>query len=124
MKPVIRAIAAALRDDEVFLGEVRYRVRGWNGAGADPVHDVRRALEELAGLAGDAPVLLVGHSMGGRAALRAADMPQVRAVLVLAPWCPDGETVAHLRDKDVMVIHGTATASPTRRRTPCCRRSK
>ncbi|MET9039420.1 alpha/beta fold hydrolase [Streptomyces mirabilis] len=106
MKPFVRAVAAALPDDEVFLGEVRYRVRGWNGADADPVHDVRRALEELAGLAGDAPVVLVGHSMGGRAALRAADMPQVRAVLALAPWCPDGEPVAHLRDKDVMVIHG------------------
>ncbi|GHD19391.1 hypothetical protein GCM10010313_50490 [Streptomyces violarus] len=44
--------------------------------------------------------------MGGRAALRAADAPQVQAVPALAPWCPDGEPVSRLRDKDVVVIHG------------------
>lgn len=106
MKPFVRAVAAALPDDRVFLGEVRYRVRGWNGADADALRDVRRALAELTRLVGDVPVILVGHSMGGRAALRAADAPQVRAVLALAPWCPDDEPVTHLRDKDVTVIHG------------------
>ncbi|NEB74788.1 alpha/beta hydrolase, partial [Streptomyces sp. SID14478] len=51
-------------------------------------------------------VVLVGHSMGGRAALAAARAPQVGAVLALAPWCPEGEPVAHLRGKDVVVLHG------------------
>ncbi|MFI6376869.1 alpha/beta fold hydrolase [Streptomyces sp. NPDC050546] len=106
MRPFVRAVAAALPDDGVFLGEVRYRVRGWNGSEGDALRDVRRALDELARRAGDVPVVLVGHSMGGRAALRAAGAPQVRAVLALAPWCPDGEPVSHLRDKDVVVIHG------------------
>ncbi|NED23178.1 prolyl oligopeptidase family serine peptidase, partial [Streptomyces sp. SID9913] len=45
-------------------------------------------------------------SMGGRAALRAAAAPEVRGVVALAPWCPEGEPVAHLRDKDVVVLHG------------------
>ncbi|WP_405506593.1 alpha/beta fold hydrolase [Streptomyces purpurascens] len=109
MRPFVRAVAAALPDDGIFLGEVRYRVRGWNGGAGDEgdaLRDVRRALDELARRAGDVPVVLVGHSMGGRAALRAAGAPQVRAVLALAPWCPDGEPVAQLRDKDVVVIHG------------------
>ncbi|MFF7309783.1 alpha/beta fold hydrolase [Streptomyces sp. NPDC008137] len=106
MRPFVRAVAAALPDDGVFLGEVRYRVRGWNGAEGDALRDVRRALDELARRAGDVPVVLVGHSMGGRAALRAAGAPQVRAVLALAPWCPDGEPVSQLRDKDVVVLHG------------------
>jgi dienelactone hydrolase len=44
--------------------------------------------------------------MGGRAALRAASAPRVRGVVALAPWCPAGEPVAHLRDKEVAVLHG------------------
>ncbi|WUO00722.1 alpha/beta fold hydrolase [Streptomyces sp. NBC_00299] len=106
MRPFVRAVAAAVPDDDVLLAEVRYRVCGWNGPDADPVRDTRRALSELAALAEDVPVVLVGHSMGGRAALRAAVAPQVRAVLALAPWCPEGEPVAHLRDKEVVVLHG------------------
>ncbi|MEU8848041.1 alpha/beta fold hydrolase [Streptomyces sp. NPDC048564] len=106
MRPFVRAVAAALPDDDVLLAEVRYRVCGWNGPDADPVRDTRRALRELAALAEDVPVVLVGHSMGGRAALRAAVAPQVRAVLALAPWCPEGEPVAHLRGKEVIVLHG------------------
>ncbi|MFE0513775.1 alpha/beta hydrolase [Streptomyces sp. NPDC058964] len=106
MRPFVRAVAAVLPDDDVLLGEVRYRLRGWNGGDADALRDVQRALAELARLTGDVPVVLVGHSMGGRAALRAAAAPEVRAVLALAPWCPDGEPVAHLRDKDVVVLHG------------------
>ncbi|MGR4852480.1 alpha/beta fold hydrolase [Streptomyces sp. LARHCF252] len=65
------------------LGPIRSR------GGSGHARDARRALGELARRAGDVPVVLVGHSMGGRAALRAADAPQVRAVPALAPWCPD-----------------------------------
>ncbi|WP_315903675.1 alpha/beta hydrolase [Streptomyces rhizosphaerihabitans] len=106
MRPFVRAVARALPDEDTFVGQVRYRHRGWNGADADPLADVLRALAELADLVGEVPVVLVGHSMGGRAALRAAAAPQVRAVVALAPWCPEGEPVAHLRDKRVIVLHG------------------
>ncbi|MFF9060306.1 alpha/beta fold hydrolase [Streptomyces sp. NPDC014882] len=106
MRPVVRAVAAAVPDDDVLLGTVRYRVRGWNQDAADPLRDARRALAELARLVGDVPVVLVGHSMGGRAALRAASAPRVRSVVALAPWCPAGEPVAHLRDKGLVVVHG------------------
>ncbi|MEV7141231.1 alpha/beta fold hydrolase [Streptomyces tauricus] len=106
MKPFVRAVARAIPDDDVLLAEVRYRVRGWNGGDADSLRDARRALEELQRLAPDVPVVLVGHSMGGRAALRAAGASQVRGVLALAPWCPEGEPVAQLRDKEVVVLHG------------------
>jgi pimeloyl-ACP methyl ester carboxylesterase len=106
MRPFVRAVARALPAEDTFVGQVRYRYRGWNGADADPVADVLRALAELAELVGEVPVVLVGHSMGGRAALRAAAAPQVRAVVALAPWCPEGEPVAHLRDKRVIVLHG------------------
>ncbi|MFE2537944.1 alpha/beta fold hydrolase [Streptomyces sp. NPDC059371] len=106
MRPFVRSVTRALADEDTFVGQVRYRHRGWNGADADPVADVLLALDELAALVGEVPVVLVGHSMGGRAALRAAAAPQVRAVVALAPWCPEGEPVTHLRDKRVIVLHG------------------
>ncbi|WP_438949092.1 LLM class flavin-dependent oxidoreductase, partial [Streptomyces harbinensis] len=40
----------------------------------------------LAARLGPVPVVLVGHSMGGRAALRAAGHPAVTGVVALAPW--------------------------------------
>ncbi|MFK4148500.1 alpha/beta family hydrolase [Streptomyces sp. NPDC004065] len=104
MRPVLRAAALSLALEEVLLGQVRYRHRGWNGG--DPAQDAFRALSELGRLAGDVPVVLVGHSMGGRAALRAAAHPLVRGVLALAPWLPPDEPTGHLRDVGVVVLHG------------------
>ncbi|MET7681104.1 alpha/beta fold hydrolase [Streptomyces sp. NPDC005423] len=108
MRPFLRAVAATTPKTAggVLLAEVRYRVRGWNGADADPLQDTHHALAELACRYGDLPTILVGHSMGGRTALRAAAAPQVRAVVALAPWCPEGEPVAHLSGKDVVIFHG------------------
>lgn len=107
MRPFARAIARATAGDDVLLAAVRYRHRGWNGSRGDTVRDVRRALAELEDLAGPVPVVLVGHSMGGRAALHAAGHPLVRAVVGLAPWCPPGEPVAQLDGKRVVLLHGT-----------------
>ncbi|MEU3743329.1 alpha/beta fold hydrolase [Streptomyces sp. NPDC032198] len=90
----------------VLIGRVRYRVRGWNGEREDAARDARQALRELELLAGDVPTVLVGHSMGARAALRAAGDPLVRAVVGLAPWCPTGEPVAHLSGRRVVLLHG------------------
>jgi dienelactone hydrolase len=86
---------------------VRYRAAGWNGASADAYTDVRWSLEQIRAEHGtDVPIVLVGHSMGGRAALRAGGEPQVRSVCALAPWTPPGEPVAHLRDQTVAILHG------------------
>jgi pimeloyl-ACP methyl ester carboxylesterase len=65
---------------------LRYRYRGWNAPAADPVLDTTWALEEIASRHPGAPVVLVGHSMGGRAALWAAGAANVTAVCALAPW--------------------------------------
>ena len=86
---------------------VRYRVAGWNGPAADAYADVRWSLERIREQHGaDVPVVLVGHSMGGRAALRAGGDAQVSAVCALAPWTPPGEPVEHLRDRTVAILHG------------------
>ncbi|MFJ3666156.1 alpha/beta hydrolase [Streptomyces sp. NPDC090106] len=105
MRPFHRALADALPDD-VLLAGVRYRVRGWNGTRADPVPDTLDALGQLAALAGPVPTVLVGHSMGGRAALRAAGHPQVGGLLALAPWWPPDEEPGPLAGRRVVVLHG------------------
>ncbi|MGW4030833.1 alpha/beta fold hydrolase [Streptomyces sp. NPDC004838] len=106
MRPFARAIARATENGGVALGAVRYRRRGWNGELADAAADALRALDELGLRTGPVPVVLVGHSMGGRAALRAAAHPLVRGVVGLAPWCPEGEPVEHLAGKRIVLVHG------------------
>ncbi|WP_079061693.1 alpha/beta hydrolase [Streptomyces griseoruber] len=106
MDPILRAVAAALPHQDVLVGQVRYRLRGWNGMRADPARDARRALHDLARLAGPVPTVLLGHSMGGRAALRAAGHPQVRGVLALAPWWPAGEPVEQVAGRRLVALHG------------------
>jgi alpha-beta hydrolase superfamily lysophospholipase len=54
------------------------------------------------------PVVLVGHSMGARAAVRAAGHPAVSAVAGLAPWLPLGEPASQLAGRRVLLAHGTA----------------
>ncbi|MFB8778499.1 alpha/beta hydrolase [Streptomyces albogriseolus] len=85
-------------------GRTATRRRGWNRN--DPLIDTYRALSELPQIAGPVPVVLIGHSMGGRAALRAASHPRVRGVLALAPWLPTGEPTAQLSGKTAVVVHG------------------
>ncbi|MFV0131163.1 alpha/beta hydrolase [Streptomyces sp. HMX112] len=105
MRPFGSAILRSVGKERVLLATVRYRYRGWNGSRTDPVHDANEALDELTSLAPLGPVVLVGHSMGARAALRVAAHPRVSGVVALAPWCPPGEPVAHLRDTQVIVLH-------------------
>ncbi|THA27562.1 alpha/beta fold hydrolase [Streptomyces sp. RKND-216] len=106
MRPYLRAVARATEGRDVVVGAVRYRYRGWNGVRGDAARDAERALEELRALAGPVPVVLVGHSMGGRAALRAAAHDLVTGVVGLAPWCPPGEPVDHLRGRRLVLLHG------------------
>lgn len=83
---------------------VRYRVRGWNGADQSPVHDARWALEELRRHRGDVPVVVLGHSMGGRVAVHLLDDPSVVGVVALCPWLPD-EPPRAAAGKRVVIAH-------------------
>ncbi|WP_019633287.1 alpha/beta hydrolase [Actinomadura atramentaria] len=84
-----------------------YRMRGWNGDDASPVPDARWALDRVRAACGPGtPVVLVGHSMGGRTALRVAGDPAVVGVAALAPWVPRGEPVEQLAGRRVLVLHG------------------
>jgi alpha-beta hydrolase superfamily lysophospholipase len=88
---------------------VQYRYRGWNSStDPDPVRDARWALERVQEQHPEVPVVLVGHSMGGRTACRVADHPAVAGVVGLAPWLPAGEPNGSIRGRHLHVMHGTA----------------
>jgi dienelactone hydrolase len=110
MLPFARWIARR-SDGRVVLARLRYASRGWNAAPGDspaPVRDAGWALDQLTERFPGLPIGLVGHSMGGRTALRVGGHPQVRGVVGLAPWLPAGEPVAQLAGGRVLLMHGTA----------------
>jgi dienelactone hydrolase len=106
MRVIERFTRAAVADRGITTQLLRYRVAGWNGEAADAFADVRWALDRIREEHGEAPVVLVGHSMGGRAALRAGGDPSVAGICALAPWTPPGEPVAQLRERTVAILHG------------------
>ncbi|WP_228771269.1 alpha/beta hydrolase [Actinokineospora iranica] len=85
---------------------LRNRYRGWNGPDPDAVADARWALAEIRRAHGDVRVVLVGHSMGGRVALRVAGDESVVAVCALAPWTKPHDPVEHLAGRTVLIAHG------------------
>jgi alpha-beta hydrolase superfamily lysophospholipase len=101
MVPVARAVRRAVGPAGIGVRRPRFGVRGWNGPYASPVGDLSNWLDAITG-----PVVLIGHSMGARAALRAAGHPRVVAVAGLAPWLPPGEPVAQLAGRAVLLAHG------------------
>jgi dienelactone hydrolase len=105
----MRLFGAAIRrhggPEAIGVGLLRYRYQGWNEPRADPVRDALWALDEIGRRYRSVPVVLVGHSMGGRTALRVAGHASVTAVAALAPWLPDGEPAAQLAGRAVLIAH-------------------
>lgn len=106
MLPFVWDIGRRVRHRGVAIWQVHYRYRGWNGTEASPVADTRWALAEARQRYGDVPVVLLGHSMGGRVAVHVADDPNVTDLVLLAPWLPAGETVAAVAGRRVLLLHG------------------
>ncbi len=110
MLPFVRSIRRSVPQSAIVV--VRYRHRGWNRE--DPVEDVAAALRVAQQRFGSVPVVLVGHSMGGRAAVHAAALPGVVAVVGLAPWVRALDPVEPLTGRRVVLLHGSRdhTTSP------------
>lgn len=111
MVPFGQAIARAGASRGVETALLRYRVRGWNArddtATPDPVRDARWALDDVRRRHGtDVRVVLVGHSMGARAALRVGGDDNVVGIAALAPWIGRNEPTAQLRGQTLLVAHG------------------
>jgi len=101
-----RALERPLNQDGIGVWVLRYRTVGWNGDGADKIADARWALDRAEAELGDVPVVLVGHSMGGRTACRAADHELVRGVVALAPWLPPTDPIDALAGRELHAAHG------------------
>jgi dienelactone hydrolase len=90
--------------------------RGWD-THHTPVTDARWALDRVSERLGERrPTCLVGHSLGGRAALLSASRPEVRSVVALAPWVYPSDVPAGLTDQRILIVHGSRdrVASPER----------
>lgn len=108
MLPFLRAAHATVSGSGAAVWLLRNRVRGWNEPALDPVRDGAWALAEAERRHPGAGVVLVGHSMGARAALRLAGTDSVRAVCALAPWIERKDPVDQLARRRVLVVHGAA----------------
>ena len=105
MIPVARRVARAGRD-RLAVFRLLNSARGWDDE-RTPVADVHWALGELADLFGSGlPTGLIGHSLGGRAALLAGDASTVRSVVALNPWVYPTDR-ADLSGRRVLILHGT-----------------
>lgn len=109
MALLARSLRRFARREGFDLDLLQYRLRGWNGPGdPSPVRDARWALHQIRTRHPGVPIVLVGHSMGGRTACRVADEASVLGVVGLAPWLPEGEPNAALAGSSLHVMHGTA----------------
>jgi predicted esterase len=96
------ARAAAQAGPGAAVGLLRYRYRGWNDDAADAAADLRTVLDRV----DYDRVLLVGHSMGGRAVTWLANHDKVCGVLALAPWLPESDPLVAADDRIVVLAHG------------------
>lgn len=85
---------------------LRYRVAGWKDGADSAAADAQWALDGLHERFGAVPVVLLGHSMGGRVALSLASAPSVLGVVALAPWIHEELRVGGLAGRRVLIAHG------------------
>lgn len=94
----------APRLSTVAFAEVRYRVKSWTRMEMC-VEDTLAALEAVSGTGAERCILL-GFSMGGAVAIRAAGYASVSNVIGLAPWIPERLDVSGLDGRRLVVLHG------------------
>lgn len=113
MIPTARAAARAGRG-RLAVFRLLNSWRGWDTEHT-PVADARWAMWQVRERLGDVPVGLIGHSLGGRAALLSGDQPEVASVVALNPWVYPTDN-ADLTGRRVLIVHGEKDriASPQR----------
>jgi alpha-beta hydrolase superfamily lysophospholipase len=117
MIPVAHAVARAGHGRLAVL-RLLNAFRGW-ATDHTPIQDVDWALGKIARRYGAGmPVCLVGHSLGGRAALCSAQRPAVHGVVALAPWVYPDDVDPAVSGTPIVIIHGDADriAAPERSR--------
>ncbi len=105
MVPIARRLARAGRG-RLSVHRLLNSHRGWDSRHT-PVDDATWALAQLGERHPGVPVALVGHSLGGRAALLAGAADDVRVVVALNPWVYPDDGVP-LPGRRVLIVHGDA----------------
>lgn len=106
MIPIAQRVA---RTDSKRLAVYRLlnSTRGWDTRHT-PVDDVHWAIDQLReGFGSELPIGLVGHSLGGRAAILAGAHPDVRSVVALNPWVYPADGQTDLTGRRVLIVHGS-----------------
>ncbi len=103
MVPVAHRVARTARRD-LAVYRLLNSHRGWDTRHT-PVDDVHWALEQVHLAHGGLPVGLVGHSLGGRAALLSAGAPGVGSVVALNPYLLPQDRLA-AGGAPTLVVHG------------------
>ncbi|MRJ76775.1 alpha/beta fold hydrolase [Aeromicrobium sp. SMF47] len=105
MVPIAKRLAHT--DGRLAVYRLLNSTRGWDTRHT-PVDDVHWAIDQLReGFGSQLPVGLVGHSLGGRAAILAAGRPEVRSVVALNPWVYPADGGIDLTGRRVLIAHGT-----------------
>ena len=92
----------APRFPDLAFGEVKYRIKSWKRLDMC-AEDAVAAIEQM----GVSHTLLVGFSMGGAVAIKAARHPSVEEVVGLAPWIPERLDLSPLEGRKLVVYHGS-----------------
>jgi pimeloyl-ACP methyl ester carboxylesterase len=92
----------APRFPHLTFGEVKYRIKSWNRLDWC-IEDAQTAIEAV----GAPRTLLLGFSMGGAVAARAAGAASVETVVGLAPWFPERVSLDPLAGRRLVVLHGS-----------------
>jgi dienelactone hydrolase len=115
MVPIARRAARA-GGGRLAVFRLLNSIRGWD-THHTPLRDAAWALDEIAERLGRRlPTCLIGHSLGGRAALLAASAPEVRSAVALAPWVLPSDRPTDLAGRRILIVHGARdrVASPRR----------
>ena len=115
MAPFAKAIERRA-GDRLAVVRLKNRVCGWNGTRQDPLQDTRWALDRIRHVLPGRPVVLVGHSMGGRVALHLSGEREVVGVAALAPWV-EYDTRQPPPGVAVLLAHGSNDRVTDPRRT-------
>ena len=90
------------RFPELAFGEVKYRIKSWKRLDMC-TEDALAAIEQM----GAGHTLVIGFSMGGAVAIKAARHPSVEEVVGLAPWIPERLDLSPLQGRRLVVYHGS-----------------